>query len=107
MTRHVLPQRRKSQTFRTTHGGQNAEYVVTLGFYEDGVIGEVFVSGALSGSMMESLTRTGAVLISLCLQHHVPIETIRGAVMRDLDGTASDVIGHVVDIIAKNSRHPE
>jgi hypothetical protein len=84
-------------TFEVKHGGQNAVFAVTVGLYPDDRPGEVFIDGAKSGSDMASTTHDGAILLSLALQHGVPLETIKGAVSRNLDGKATSIIGVVVD----------
>jgi hypothetical protein len=99
--RELLPQRRASETFDMMWGGQNTKFTITLGRYEDGRVGEVFISGAKAGSEMEAVTRDGAILLSLALQHRVPLSTIRHAVTRNGDGTASTIIGAIVDKVIK------
>ena len=98
--REMLPQRRESETFEMRWGGQNTLFFITLSRYEDGRIGEVFISGAKTGSDTESVTRDGAVLISLALQHGVSLETIKHAITRNLNGDPSSIVGAVVDRIA-------
>lgn len=95
--RDQLPARRFSETFELTHGNLRTTFAVNFGRYDDGRIGEVFISGAKAGSEVEGVARDGAVLLSLALQYGVPIETIKGAITRNLDGTPSTVIGAVVD----------
>jgi len=93
--RERLPDRRGCDTRYMRVGKQ--EYVVTVGHYGNGSVGEIFVSGAKAGSDMEAVMRDGAILLSLALQHGVPIETMRGAITREGDGTASSIIGAVLD----------
>jgi hypothetical protein len=100
-TRSTLPQRRRSETFELKHGGQNTSFAVTFGFYSDGRVGEVFISGAKAGSEVEAVARDGAVLLSMALQYGVPFETIRHAITRNGDGSPSTIIGAVVDRLAK------
>jgi hypothetical protein len=100
--RFLLPQRRRCETFELKHGDQNAVYMITVGFYEDGRIGEVFINGAKSGSGMEGVTHDGAILLSLALQYGVPLDTIRHAIGRNLDGSAATIIGAVIDRIEES-----
>jgi hypothetical protein len=97
MTRRILPQRRASETFELRHGKQNI--AVTVGLFPDRTIGEVFVTGAKVGSSLEAIARDGAVLLSLAIQHGVPLKTIRGALTREPNGAPSSIIGAVVDRI--------
>lgn len=97
--RELLPQRRRAETFNMRFGDQSAEYTVTLGYYEDGRIGEIFIDGAKAGTMMDALARDGAVLTSIGLQYGMQLETVRHALTRDRDGNATTIIGAVIDRI--------
>jgi hypothetical protein len=97
--RNTLPARRAAETFELQHGKQRTPFAVTFGYYEDRRLGEIFISGAKAGSEVEGVARDGAVLLSLALQYGVPIETIKGAITRNLDGSPSTIIGAVVDRI--------
>lgn len=99
--REPLPFRRRADTFEIRHGGQNTAFAVTVGYYPDGRIGEVFVNGAKAGSEVEAVTRDGAVILSIALQYGVPLDTIRHALTRDHDGSPSTIIGAVVDRLEK------
>lgn len=99
-TRNDLPARRESETFELRHGDLRTVFAVTLGFYPGGAIGEVFISGAKAGSEVEAVARDGAVLLSIALQHGVPMEILKRAITRDLDGKASSIVGTVIDRIA-------
>jgi hypothetical protein len=71
--RRILPQRRYAETFEFAWGGLERSYAVTLGFYDDGALGEVFITGGKSGEQVEAVARDGAVLLSLALQHGIPL----------------------------------
>jgi len=98
-TREALPNRRHSESFEMQWGGQNTTFQVSLGYYQDRRIGEVFISGAKAGSDLDATARDGAILLSLALQHGVPLEVIRHAITRNHDNTPSTIIGAVVDRI--------
>jgi hypothetical protein len=93
--RERLPDRRGCDTLDLRVGAQG--YVVTVGYYGDGRVAEVFVAGARVGSDMDAVMRDAAILLSLALQHGVPRQTIKGALTREINGTASSVIGAIVD----------
>ena len=97
--RSMLPQRRRAVTFEMKHGGQNDVYMITVGLYPDDRVGEVFINGAKSGSDMEGVTHDSAILLSLALQHGVPLEVIRKAVGRNVDGSPQTIVGAVIDRI--------
>jgi len=98
--RFTLPARRASETFELSFGGQNKLFHVTVGYYPNGDVGEVFISGAKAGSEVEAVARDGAVLLSIALQYGVPLETIKHALTREQDGSPSTIIGAVVDQLA-------
>lgn len=97
--RRVLPERRACETFDLCHGGQRVTFCVTLGRYNDGPVGEVFICGAKAGSEVEAVARDGAILLSLALQHGVPLDVIAGALTRESSGAPSTIIGAVVQAI--------
>jgi len=93
--RRTLPQRRVAETFELRHRGQAV--AVTVGYYSDGTVGEVFVTGSKVGSELEAIARDGAVLLSIAVQHRVPLNEMRNAVTREANGSASTIIGAVLD----------
>lgn len=106
--RKILPPRRYAETFTLAWGKQNTPIAVTVGYWnvpafdEHGwfridQIGEIFISGAKSGSDLDAADRDNAILLSLCLQHHVPLQTIQHALTREENGAPSTLIGLVVD----------
>jgi hypothetical protein len=102
--RRTLPIRRSSYRFPVRHG--ETECLVTVGLYDDGRPGEVFahVQGKFGkGSDFEAMTRDAAILISLAMQHGVPLDVMRHAITRDDKGAASTLIGAVLDNLEKES----
>src|SRR4029079_11388766 len=84
--RELLSTRRRSMTFDLTFGGQNTQFAITVGLYDDDRIGEIFIDGAKIGSEMSSITHDGAVLTSIALQYGVPLNTLRHALSRNENG---------------------
>lgn len=99
MTRSILSARRAVETFNLRH--DSMPFIVSIGFYDDGRPGEVFVTGTKVGSSVEAVSRDGAILISLAIQHGVPIETIRHAITRNSQNEPSSIIGAIVDRLAR------
>lgn len=95
--REPLPPRRAAEAFELRHGGKAATFHVTLGYYADGRVGEVFITGAKAGTEVEANVRDTAILVSLALQHGVPVATMAAAITREGDGRASTIIGAVLD----------
>lgn len=104
--RRRLPDRRSAETFNMRFGQQNTVFNVTVGYYgwHRREVGEVFITGAKAGSEMDAIARDGAVLLSLALQHGVPLEVIRHAITRNQQGVADTIIGAVIDRIAGNEK---
>jgi len=97
MTALPLPQRRRAETFDLEWGGIDRRFAITLGYYADDALGEVFISGGKSAQEIEAISRDSAVLLSLALQHGASLSTIAGAITRDGAGAPSSIVGAVVD----------
>jgi hypothetical protein len=95
--RATLPQRRYAETFELRHGNRNTPWQITVGYYPNGSIGEIFVTGAKSGSDDEANARDAFVALSISLQHGVPLVAFQHAMLRNSDGSASTIVGAVVD----------
>ena len=97
--RRRLPNRRRAETVTLEHAG--LRYKVTLGYFDDGTPAEAFVCNHKAGNASDVAARDGGILLSLLLQFGCPVETISRAVSRNADGSASGVIGAVLDLIAE------
>ncbi|MCU1245037.1 MAG: ribonucleoside-diphosphate reductase class [Acidobacteria bacterium] len=69
--RRKLPDERESITHKFSIGGQ--EGYLTVGKYEDGAAGEIFITMAKEGSTISGLMDSFATMTSLALQHGVPL----------------------------------
>jgi ribonucleoside-diphosphate reductase alpha chain len=72
--RHRLPETRSSITHKFDIAGH--EGYLTVGLYEDGTPGEVFLTMAKEGSIVGGMADAFATSISLCLQYGVPLEAL-------------------------------
>jgi ribonucleoside-diphosphate reductase alpha chain len=100
--RERLPNRRASETFNLECNG--LRYTATISRFADGRCAEIFLTNHKAGSQADANARDSAVVCSLALQHGVPLETIRGALLRDSEGRASTPLGAALDIIAEGER---
>ena len=98
MTRRILPQRRRAESFDLRFWNQR--FTVTVGFFDDDTIGEVFVDARKTGGDVEAIARDAAVVISLALQHGVAVESIQHAITRNGNGLPASILGAVVDALA-------
>jgi ribonucleoside-diphosphate reductase alpha chain len=71
--RRRLPRTRKARTFAFSVAG--CEGYVTVGEYDDGSPGEVFIKVAKQGSTLAGIIDAFAIAVSLGLQHGVPLAT--------------------------------
>jgi hypothetical protein len=69
-----------------------------------GRLAEIFVSNAKVGSHSDAAAKDAAVVCSIGLQHGVPLETIRHALLRDAQGRASSPLGAALDAVAGEER---
>ncbi len=72
--RRKLPVERQSITHKFSIGGH--EGYITVGMYEDGTPGEVFITMAKEGSTVSGLMDSFATAISLALQYGVPLKVL-------------------------------
>lgn len=72
--RRRLPDERRAITHHFSVGGQ--EGYVTVGLYEDGQPGEVFIKMAKEGSTVSGLMDSFATAVSLALQYGVPLRVL-------------------------------
>jgi ribonucleoside-diphosphate reductase alpha chain len=74
LRRHKLPDERRALTHKFSVAGH--EGYVTVGLYEDGMPGEIFLTMAKEGSTISGLMDSFATAISLTLQYGVPLEAL-------------------------------
>ena len=72
--RRRLPDERRSLTHHFSVGGQ--EGYVTVGLYEDGLPGELFIRMAKEGSTVSGLMDSFATAVALALQYGVPLRVL-------------------------------
>jgi ribonucleoside-diphosphate reductase alpha chain len=72
--RRRLPDDRAAMTHKFSVGGQ--EGYITVGLYDDGTPGEVFVKMSKQGSTVSGLMDSVAIAWSMALQHGVPVESL-------------------------------
>ena len=72
--RQRLPDTRQSITHKFSISGH--EGYVTVGLYDDGRPGELFIKMAKEGSTLSGLMDTVGILTSMALQYGVPVEAL-------------------------------
>jgi hypothetical protein len=96
--RERLANRRSCETFNIVCN--NLDYTVSIGRFPDGRLAEIFISNGKSGSDADAAAKDSAVICSIALQHNVPLETIRHALLRSSSGVASSPLGTALDQLA-------
>jgi hypothetical protein len=95
--RERLPNRRFCETFSLKC--QALAYTASISRYDDGRLAEIFLTNRKAGSAADTNPKD-AVVCSLALQHGLPLDTIRKALMRDSRGRASGPLGEALGMIA-------
>src|SRR5271155_2579786 len=72
--RHKLPSERSSITHKFSIGGH--EGYLTVGKYEDGTPGEIFIKMAKEGSTLSGIMDAFALSVSIALQYGVPLRAL-------------------------------
>jgi hypothetical protein len=98
LARNRLPNRRACETIAFERDG--SRYCLTIGYFPDGRVGEIFLNADRSDSLLDVLASDAAIAVSLALQHGAPLDEIRHALKRDVRGNAAGPIGAALDRIA-------
>ena len=97
--RRKLPDERRSITHKFSIGGH--EGYITVGMYDDGAPGEIFITMAKEGSTISGLMDAFATAVSFNLQYGVPLQVPGGQVRarafraERLDGQSADPVREV------------
>jgi len=94
-----LPSRRQHDLVDFDHGG--FRYTAGVGRFADRRIAEIFLTAAKTGTPLDAAARDAAIVASLAAQHGTPAETIRHALTRNGDGSASGPLGALLDLLAQ------
>lgn len=97
MTRRRLPDRRASTNHTLSFDGMR--YHITVGSYEDGTPGEVFITAGQPGSPVDRLCVDIGLLLSLWLQYGHSIEELYSSVQHLEDGSAAGPLGHILETL--------
>lgn len=103
MSRTKLLHRRPADVVDFLHrlpGGSAQPMTATIGYFPDGAPAEIFIDPPKLANDAANLARDVALLISIALQHGVPIEEMRAAVGRAEDGTPHSIAGSALDLLA-------
>jgi hypothetical protein len=104
--RERLDNRRASITFNFECGPHS--YTATVSYFPGtDRLAEIFLGNGRAGSDIDAAAKDSAVVASIALQHHVPVDVIRRALLRDSRGVASSPLGVALDLLSfANARGP-
>jgi hypothetical protein len=92
---------------RLTFGFQcnSLNYRATISYFPGtNELAEIFISNSKAGSDSDSAAKDSAVVCSLGLQHGVPVNVIRKALLRASHGRAASPLGVALDIVSGSSQ---
>jgi hypothetical protein len=95
--RRRLPNRRGHELLSFEHGG--IHYTAGVGRFENGELAEIFLNTRKNGTAVDVNARDAAVAVSLLLQHGCHVDTLRRALTRNSDGSASGPVGRALDLL--------
>src|SRR5215510_13271105 len=98
--RQRLPNRRGSTTLRVDYADMTGFRLKAYATYSrdpSGRIAEVFISAGKPGSSSEATLRDDGLLLSLAIQHGVPLKSIAAMMTRDDKGLPAGPMGVIVD----------
>ena len=94
--------------FAHTHPdtGRRVAHLATIGYYEDGAVGEVFVNTRRQSNDAANLARDAALILSIALQYGVPVEELAASVSRveKNGGLPHTIIGSVLDLLVREQQ---
>ena len=101
--RQSLPSRRQAETVDIKVGG--TAYQLSIGYYDDGRVGEVFLGGPRSGSDMQGLLADLGVVISRLFQHGDNLASLAAGMARLGDGaTPASIVGVIADVLTRETK---
>ena len=97
--REHLPQRRRNENITISY--QSIPVQLSFGYYDDGRVGEVFISTTKVGSTIDIMARDAAVLISILLQYGCSTKMILRTLTANEMGKPEGIAGAIVSEIIK------
>ena len=99
--RRLLRNRRTS--INTTIECQGFEWMITVSYFDNGNVAEIFASTAKTGELLRDLTNDAAIATSLALQFGCTQETLLSALTRNSRGEAVSPIAIALERAIKIS----
>jgi hypothetical protein len=100
-TRRRLPNRRGHELLNFEHSG--ILYTAGIGRFDDGSVAEVFLNTSKHGTAVDVNARDAAVAAPLLLQYGCSLNTLRRALTRNGEGSASGPLARALDLLDTSS----
>lgn len=94
-TRNPLCNRRASEAYDLSLPGKPT-ITVGIGYYDDGRVGELFVTTRKIGSAFDAECADAAVMVSIALQHGITPQQLYHSLHRTPEGEPVSVMGHIL-----------
>jgi hypothetical protein len=104
-SRRPLPNRRGHELLDFEHAG--IQYTAGIGRFENGDLAEIFLNTRKYGTAVDVNARDAAVAASLLLQHGCHVDTLRKALTRNSDGSASGPLARALDLLPIEQQRTE
>lgn len=95
--REEMPDRRETWTMDFEHEG--VEYAASIGYFSDGRVSEIFVSGGKPGSAVSIMSNEASIIASVALQFGAPLKTIKSALPKLKDGRPAGPLGVALKLL--------
>lgn len=108
MPRETLPFRRTSENY--VLGFQGERYAITVGYYDDGRIGDIFINrirsktAAKLADALDAACRDAAIMMSMVIQQGANLLELEHSVTRDEELAPMSIIGAVIDSLSQHER---
>ncbi len=106
MTRERVPLRREIHRTEISHP-EAGTYHVSWSLDSAGRVQEIFLVHGKPGNPANALARDIGIILSLALQHGIPMAEMRDSITRLDDGTPAGAIGSVLDKLMELHPCPE
>lgn len=108
MPRETLSLRRASENYLLAFQGEN--YAITVGYYDDGRVGEVFINRVRSktaarlGEALDAACRDAAIMMSMVIQYGANLLDLEHSVTRDEELAPMSIVGAIIDSLGQHAR---
>ena len=100
--RRELPPRRVCDHYGFEHDTFN--WTASVGRYDDGSVGEIFLTCTKQGTKVEASAQDACVAASIAIQYGAPLKVVADALMRDGRGNPQCALGVIMDKLLSEAK---